>query len=330
MKNKSFFRVAIAILTIIVTSLSIGFQKAWADGDIGTSMFVSPMIQELLLTPGEQYQGTILVSSSSEATKDLEYTVEVGSYGWNSSEDSKDDYGAVDVDTKSQYNMIMDWIKLDREGGTLKPGMQDKILFTINVPESAPAGAQYASILVANATKAVNENESKDDGIQIKSIPRMASAIVANVAGTTVEKGIITENSMPTFLLNNNLEATSMVKNEGNAYTNAEYVLQVWPMFSDEEICTNEEEPAKSMVLPETSKYHMETCQLPSVGIFRAKQTVRIFGEESIVEKTIIVCPVWLLFIIFFVIAALIIWLVMRTKARGKSQKSRRTSTAAE
>lgn len=318
MKNKSFFRVAIAALAIMAMSLPIGFHRVWAASDIDTSMFVSPMIEELLLTPGEQYQGAIIVSSSSDARSDLEYTVEVGSYGWKRSENNKDDYGAVDVDTESQYNVIMDWIKLDREGGTLKPGMQDKVFFTIDVPKTAPAGAQYASILVTNVTRDIDEDENKDSDVQIRSVSRLASAIIANVAGTTVKKGVVTENSMPTFLLNNNLEAVSMVKNDGNVYTNAEYVLQVWPMFSDEEICTNEEEPAKSLVLPGTSKYHTEGCQLPPVGIFRAKQTVKIFGEESIVEKTIIVCPIWLLFVIIFAIFALVFYFVAKAKARKK------------
>ena len=99
-------------------------------------------------------------------------------------------------------------------------------------------------------------------------------------------------------------------------------MLQVWPLFSDEEICTNEEQPETSLILPETERYHAQSCALPSVGIFKAKQTVKIFGEESIVEKMVIVCPIWLLFIIFFVIAAIIIWIVVRVQKRNRGNKS--------
>ena len=321
MKNKGLFRVATTLLTVMAISLVGGFYKAWANDDINTSMFVSPMSQELLLIPGEQYQGAILVSNSNDAQSDLDYSVDVGAYSWNRSGDSKDDYGSVDVETKSQYNMIMDWIKLDREGGTLKPGTQEKVLFTINVPESAPAGAQLASILVTNITEDTNEGKNEDNSVQIKSIPRMASAIVTNVAGTTVEKGAITENTFPIFLLNNKLETNSVVKNEGNVYTDAEYILQVWPMFSDEEICTNEEKSETALVLPGTERYHAQTCELPSIGIFKAKQVVKIFGEESVLEKTIIVCPIWLLFIIFFIIAALIIWIIMRIRRHSTNKR---------
>ena len=87
-------------------------------------------------------------------------------------------------------------------------------------------------------------------------------------------------------------------------------------MFSNEELYTNEEDPEKILVLPGVTKYHEQEYNLPSIGIFRAKQTVKIFGEESIVEKTIIVCPLWLLFIIVFAIVMLIIWLVLKAKNR--------------
>lgn len=321
MKTKGFFRVVIATIMVMITPLTIGVQNIWADDEVNTSMFVSPMLQELLLTPGEQYQGTILISNGDKALSDLEYSIGVGSYGWNHSDDDKDDYGGIDVDTKTQYNMIMDWIELEKDSGIVQPNTQEKVLFTINVPENAPAGAQYASFLVTNKTKDDEENNSDGDSVQIKSETRLASAIIANIAGTTTEKGAILENSFPSFLLNGHLEASSMVRNDGNMFTKPEYILQVWPLGSDEEICTNEEKPGTELVLPETQRFHMESCELPSLGIFRAKQTVRIFGEESILEKTIIVCPIWLLFVIFFVIAGLIIWIVMRVRARGKNNK---------
>ena len=68
--------------------------------------------------------------------------------------------------------------------------------------------------------------------------------------------------------------------------------------------------------MPKTTKYHEEGCRLPLVGIFRAKQTVKIFGEISIVEKTVIVCPIWLLFVIIFAIAAIIIYIVAKARKR--------------
>ncbi len=308
------------ITAIMVAILGCGFiatGNVKAEDAPNTSMFVTPMSQELLLVPGEKYEGIITVSNAANAQDTLNYLVKVGSYGWNKGDDDSDDYGGINVETRSERNQIMDWITLGRTSGTIKPNENDKIPFTINVPENAPAGAQYASILVVRD----DENDaSTGDHVVIQNIFQLASAIIANVAGETSEKGVITENNIPSFLTTGHLETSSMVKNEGNVYTNAEYTLQVWPMFGDEEICTNEEKPEISMVLPDTERYHVQTCDLRSIGLFKARQVVKIFGETSITEKTIIVCPLWLLFIVVFIVAAIIIWLIIRI--RGHNRKS--------
>ena len=212
--------------------------------------------------------------------------------------------------------MIVDWITVDNPEGTLVPNEEKAITFSITVPKAAPAGGQYLALLVRENP----DIKVEDDSMSVTEIMQMAHVIYADVAGTTIKSGEITENDFPSFLMSNKLEATSMVKNSGNIHTDAEYILQVWPIFSDEEICTNEENAETSLVLPNTERYHAETCDLPSLGIFRAKQTVKIFGEESVLEKTIIVCPLWLLFSILFVIIGLIIWIVIRIRSRKKAK----------
>lgn len=314
----------------IITSLVIGvmavsggaaaYQAVWA-AENSTAIVLSPMSEKMVLTPGEKYQGALKISNPNTSTDDLQYSVSVESFSQTKDGDSKDDYGNVDTRTVTAYNQIMEWVTLGKESGTVKPNETDTLAYTIDVPMDAPAGGQYATIVITDET-----NHYADAGnININSVPRVASIIYAEVTGETRNTGEIVENNVPSFLLNNMLETTSVVKNTGNVHTNASYILQVWPLGSDEEICTNEEEPAKSLVMPETERYHMESCQLPSVGIFKTKQTVKIFGEESIVEKMVIVCPLWLLFIILFVIAALIIWIVMRVKHHSKNSKAKKS-----
>lgn len=321
MKKSKYIILALGLAVLPVFS-TIGVL---AEGNSSTLM-VSPPNQEIILIPGETYDGSIKVSNSNEAENDLVYSVSVGTFGQKKSDDSEDDYGTVDMETVTSYNQMMDWIKLGKENGVVAPNESDVVPFSIVVPADAPAGGQYATINIQDDTKRGDTNGN----VTIESKARIASIIYAEVAGETRDEGVILENDIPSLLLNNTLEAGSMVRNNGNVHTDAEYILQVWPLFSDEEVCTNEEEPETSLVLPETEKYHTETCQLPSVGIFRAKQTVKIFGEESTVEKMVIVCPIWLLFIIFFVVAGLVIWIVMRVKARGKKSEKKSEKKAEE
>lgn len=282
-----------------------------------STLNVSPMNQSVILTPGEAYEGTIRVSNPYDATANLEYAVTIGSFSQGYSEKNNDDYGNVDIEARSNYNQIMDWITLGKESGSVAPNETDVIPFTVNVPWNAPAGGQYATLVVRDNT---NIGGEAGEGINIQENRQIASIIYAEVAGETVEKGEIIDNSIPSFVLGGSLEATSMVRNSGNIHTDAEYTLQVWPLFSNEEIYTNEEDPMKSLVMPETNRYNVQKMEnTPFFGIFKVKQTVKIFGEEKTTEKTVVICPTWLLFVIAFVIVALIVWIVSRSKSRKKA-----------
>lgn len=325
--GKNIFTKILSMLTMMTLGINyLVINNTFAENNIESSVFVSPMSQEISLIPGESFEGTISVSNAANAQGNLKYKIAVGSYGIKKGDGDIDDYsGGVDVETRTSHNEIMSWITIDSDHGSVEPNGTDKVNFQINVPENAPAGAQYATILVVKDDDSREKNNSTD-AITMQNTYQLASRIIANVAGENIEKGAVTENNIPSFLTTGPLEATSMVRNDGNIYTDAEYTLQVWPLFSNEEICTNEEEAETSLVLPETERYHAQSCNLPTVGIFRAKQTVKIFGEESIIEKTIIVCPIWLLFIIIFVIFALIFYFIAKAKTRKKaSQKTSRS-----
>ena len=277
-------------------------------------MTISPPRERMILMPGETYEGSVDVANSATAAKDLKYSVRVGSFSLKEDDEGNTDYNYTDVDTVTSYNQIMNWIELEKTSGVVAPNEVDTVPYTIRVPIDAPAGGQYASIIVRNDTEDNTENKE----MTVQSVVEFAVSILADVAGETRDEGKVINNNIPSFLLNSPLVASSTVRNDGNVHTDASYILQVWPLFSDEEVCTNEEEPTTSLIMPETERYHVEECSLPAIGIFRAKQTVKIFNDTSIVERTIIICPIWLLFIILFVIIAIIFWVFLKLKNKGK------------
>lgn len=302
----------IGIVAVFLVFFGVFIFSGRAFGSTKTLM-MSPMNQRIVLIPGETYHGGFKIANSANAEEDLKYIVSVSTFFVQQDEEGGD--YKVDNSTRSDMNMIVDWTTIDEASGVVRPNGEKVVSFTIEVPEDAPAGGQYMEILA---------REDKDGQVAengVNEIIQMGHIIYAEVAGSTRKEGVILENSVPSFIMSDNLEAVSRIKNGGNVHTDAEAVLQVWPLFSDEEICTNEENASSIFVMPGTERYHTETCQLPSVGIFRAKQTVKIFGETSIVEKTIIVCPIWLLFIIIFVIFALVFYFVARARARKKAAK---------
>ncbi len=262
----------------------------------------------------------VKVSNPASSKWDLDYSAFVGSFSQHASAEGGDEQDEVDIESKSNYNQMMDWIELGKESGTVGPNGTDVISFTIDVPETAPAGGQYATIVVRDET---DRGDSTGGNVSIGEDAQIASIIYAEVSGETKEDAEIIENNIPAFSLSDELTATSTVRNNGNVHTRATYSFQVWPMGSDEEICTNEENPSTAFTMPETTRYHTETCKVSSPGIYRIKQVVRIFGEESVVEATVVYCPIWLMFIIVFIIVAMIIWIVFQAMGRKKAAARR-------
>ena len=306
----------LAVVGALFLNLIAGltFGRVYADSN---SMTVSPPNQSIILIPGEKYTNSLNIFNANDSTRDLKYEISIGSFS-QKSDNGVDDYGTVDIVSESSYNQIMDWITLSKTSGTVAPNESDDVTYTIDVPEDAPAGGQYATIVVTDVT---TSNAAGEGNIDIDQAFQFAAIIYAEVAGETREEGSIIDNQIPSFLLSGPLQATSMVKNNGNVHTDARYTLQVWPIFGGEEICTNEEKPETSLVLPGTERYHAQTCDLPAVGIFKAKQTVQIFGEVSVVERIVVMCPIWLLFIIIFVIIMIIFWIVSKIRNKKNAEK---------
>ena len=306
--------VAIAMLM----GVCIGVASVSAAGE--SSLTFGPTSQRVSLQPGEKYRSSVIVSNPATSAGDTKFALFVYPYTV-----TNDNYDPA-FDKMNTYTQIVDWITLDKTEGTLAPNDNMEIGFTIDVPEDAPAGGQYAAIVAQDMTNLENNNSGN---VQIASISAVGSIVVADVAGQTREYGEIFENNMPTFVMSAPFTASAGVKNTGNVHTDAKSVLQIWPLFSGEEIYTNEEsEDNEQLVVPDTTRYFFNTWEdVPVVGIFRARQTVTIFDETSVNEKIIVICPLWLLFIVIFLIVLLLIWFVTLIARKVRKSKNKKEKT---
>lgn len=267
---------------------------------------VSPVRIELELKPGKTTTETFRVQNTG--SKKFSYTVSVVPYNVKG-----DDYSA-DFLTETRYNDIVKWVTFSQTSGTLESDSEDEITVTVKVPTSVPEGGQYAAIMASM------DASDTPDGMGV-SIVRQVGILVysANVEGHTVKTASIEENKIPVFIFNPPITVSSLVKNSGNVHAEASYTLQVFPLFSDEEVYTNEEHPVKQMVLPGTNRYNeLSWDGAPALGIFRVKQTVKIFDEVSVTEKLVFLCPIWFLFIVLLLIFCVIFWIVSRVRNRRK------------
>ena len=296
-----------------------GANSVMAEGGYGLT--VSPMYQNIVINPGDTYEASFRISNPSNSAQDTYYNIEIEPFYMNNK-------GEVEYTAEGNSGKIADWVTFDiPTEGKLAPNEMKEVTFTINVPESAPAGGQYMSILVTasgapDSDDPELERSGDDAGAMIKEIKKMAHLVYTEVTGDTVKKGEITNVNLPSFLLSGNITGSATIKNTGNVHGDAKYTLKVFPLFSDEEVYTNEEEPLTSIVMPNRELYsEVAWSNTPAVGIFNVVFTVEFQGEVTEVSKMVIICPIWLLFLIIFVIAAIIIWIVMRVKGRKNSRK---------
>ena len=315
MYNKFFKRLFACIFSVSIIGASIMPYTAYAEENavksISTSFIMSPMYEKISLNPGDSYSSSFMIVTPSQATSNFDYKVYVQGY-------YRDDNNNTIFENIGGHSQIVDWVQINSpKTGTLKPDDSAKISFTINVPKDAPAGGQYAVITVGSATP---EKAGEGGGVNIQESVAMGYTIYAEITGTTIKQGEVTGASVPGFIFSGNITGSSSVKNTGNVHGDAKYTLQVFPLFSDEEVYTNSENPETRVVLPDRTLYNETSWNnTPWFGIFNVVYTVDFNGLSSQVSKIVIICPVWLLFIIIFIIIALIIWFILRFENHKKT-----------
>lgn len=304
MKNK-LKRIMLGVVCSVVGALGLA-PSAFAS----TSFSVSPMNTKIILTPGEVYEGSFLVSNPNTNENDLRFEVVAKPF-------YVDDKYEINYNNNGDYNQIVDWVTILNDEGIVAPNGSVDIYYRIDVPEDAPAGGQYVAM-----TTVTKPSDAATGGININNVLSIAHIVYAEIAGTTERHGEIFGENVPSFVFSGDIIGSSSIKNTGNVHGTAKYTLQVFPLFSDEEVYTNEEEPVEKTILPDRTLYN-ETAwaDTPFFGIFNVVYTVEFEGVTSQVKKMVIVCPIWLLFIVIFAIIMLIAWFVARSKSRKTSKK---------
>lgn len=308
---KRILKVFIVFIAIVMVDCIV-LDHTHADTG-GQGIGVSPMNQKIILNPGDSYTGSFKVTNPSNNTEDFAYKILIKPF-------YVDENYSVYYDEEGNYNQIVNWTTLSINSGFLNVNDVDDIYFKIDVPENAPSGGQYMAIIVQTDDSDV-QNNNEGLGIQLKQNIGIAHIVYAEITGENIHQGEVQNIDVPSFLFSGNISGSSMIKNSGNVHGTAEYKLQVFPLFSDEEVYTNEEDPVSAVILPDRSRY-VETSwdDTPMVGIFNVIYTVEFEGVTTQVSKMVIKCPIWLLFIIIFVVFAIIIWLVSRAKMRKKTR----------
>lgn len=292
---------ALALCPILLT-----ISNVYADEN-SQGFTLSPMKENTILNPGETYESSFSIANPAANGKDFPYEITVSPFYVD------ENYNNI-FTAEGGFNEMTDWITIDSPlTGTLKPNDTEEIHFTINVPDNAPAGGQYAAIIVQSALPVNSDNKSA-----ILERTAIAHTIFAEVTGTTTRQGDILNINVPGFLSSGTISGESTIKNTGNVHGKATYTLKVTPLFSGEEVYSNAEEPVTHDILPNRSYYNkLSWDNTPGIGIFNVVYTVDFEGKTNEISKMVIVCPIWLIVALIIIIAAIIGFIVMKFRKKN-------------
>ncbi|MDO4978594.1 MAG: hypothetical protein Q4E47_00340 [Candidatus Saccharibacteria bacterium] len=286
---------------IAVSGIFTGFAQAASTAVLSVEGELINRIGEM--QPGKSYDGVIKVRNKSNMEADVKFYA-TGYYVEGES------YAPV-YPEEGDRALIMKWVEFEEEKAKIAPGEAVEVKYTISVPKDAPAGGQYATIMA--------ETEPDESGT-IQANARVGQIVISYVSGETTKCGKIQSTSIAGFLVNPPITASAIVENCGNVDLDAEYILKVYPLFSDEEIYTTEENPETKIILPDTRRMHsVSWAAAPSIGIFRAEEIVRINGEETVASKFIVILPIWLIVLILVAIAAIVFRVITISKTRKQA-----------
>ena len=310
MKKFKIFAV-LALAAFAICGLSQTVFAAQHLGSGKTHLLVSPTKQRVSIEPGTSYKGSFEVHNAGQ--EDFSYTVYATPYT------VIDDQYNISYDKKNEYSYIADWVTFSQTEGHLDPDEEQVINFTVDVPSDAPGGGQYAAFMVETADTRDQHN--------IGVINRVGMVFYASVSGTTNRCAKIINNDVNGFLFAPPITATSLVENCGNVHGDIEYTLKVWPLFSNEEIYTNEENPDTKIILPGTRRFATTSWDsAPALGLYWVEHTVKIFDQSITTSKLVIIIPLWLIILIAAFIIAVVFHLVSRHRAR-KNEKMEKASS---
>ncbi|MBR3257262.1 hypothetical protein IKG02_03180 [Candidatus Saccharibacteria bacterium] len=273
---------------------------------------ISPGVKRLELDPGAKYDGNVTIHNPTSQTLNLHMSA--APY-------SVDDISYAPVySVKNAYTQISNWISFEEEDLTIEPSNYLVVNYTINVPEDAPGGGQYA-VIFADVQKPDNP-----DSVQVSATAGMV--VIAKVSGETRLTGEITNLSIPKFLFAPPVNASATFENTGNVDSDAKMSIKIENYFSGEVIYNGTSDPQEKTVLPGTTReLSISWSNVPRLGVLKVTLNTEFLDEAKVSPRIVIICPIWFIAIICLIILAIIARII---SAKRNNRRTRSNSRSAQ
>jgi hypothetical protein len=283
------------------------YARAEETPDYNANMLVSPSIDRLgFLEPGKTYTRAVTTVNTSE--DDMSFKVKTSTF-WVEDESYEIKWGV----SNSQYGKIANWTNIDpNKVHNVKAGETYEFDYNITVPADQPGGAQRLMLTI-------NLGGKNDGSSFIAAETHINTLVFANIEGDVNPGAEIVAHSIPGFSLIPNINATSSIKNTGDVDLDITYNLKIHDFFSGDEVHTIED--SKVIMTDSTRMFEQSWTEAPHIGIFNVTQEITIMGEVHSFTAMVIVCPLWLIFLIVAFIILIIVLFIRKASARKRDTR---------
>lgn len=278
MKNNRFKLMVLALSALWSLALLSPARAAESDKIILT---ISPPLIKNKMNPGDSWAATIkLLNNGEEAVTvyaravDFKSGPEGGVELLGVEENDEQDVAAI-----KKYSLSR-WIDIEHDPIVLAAHQSVQVPFAIKLPPDAEPGGHYAAIMVGN------KPAEKIEGSGLKVSSFLSSLILLEVAGKTIEKGVISEFSTDkNFYQSANVKFNLRIENEGTIHFQPKGEIKIYDMWGEEKATLpfNENQGNFGNVLPQsTRKWNLEwngKVSLAQMGRYKASVVIA-YGEE--------------------------------------------------
>lgn len=166
---------------------------------------------------------------------------------------------------------------------------------------------------------------SNRGNVSVDAVFEVASLIYAEIDGETVHEGEVLENRIPAFVTGAPITLSALISNKGNVHESAVVLIEAKNVFSGEVIApaSDPNEYYTELIMPNTTRVVERSISegLPALGIVEVKQTILYNGVFSSEMRQVVICPIWFMFLVGFVVAAAIGIIVRAVIKHGKKKK---------
>lgn len=247
---------------------------------------ISPATTMLRSDPGSQVSGEFKVVNTGETT--LNYTIYARPYSVET-EAYRPNYSAV-----SERSSVYKWVQFDQTEGSLNPGDEQSVRYTVRIPQDASPGGHY-SVLFAETVP-----EQTDEQMVVRN-KRVGSVVRLTIDGERNEKGSVDTIGLASFQMKAPLKASARILNDGNVDIDADTTLTVQSIFGRElysEKHTNAVFPGQPRLI------EREWGEAPAFGLFKVTMSASVLGDETTEQRYVLMMPLTAVIAVVIIVLA--------------------------